>query len=33
VTGEGTYEGQATQPAVTGDPVIGYIDNVINIKK
>jgi hypothetical protein len=31
--GEGTFEGQATPAAVTGDPPIGYIDNVINIKK
>jgi hypothetical protein len=31
--GEGTYEGQSTAAAVTGDPPIGYIDNVINIKK
>jgi hypothetical protein len=31
--GEGTFEGQATQAAVTGDPPIGYIDNVINVKK
>jgi hypothetical protein len=31
--GEGTFEEQATQAAVPGDPVIGYIDIVINIKK
>jgi hypothetical protein len=31
--GDGTYEGQSTQAAVTSDPVIGYIDNVINIKQ
>ena len=31
--GDGTFEGQAVQAAVTGDPPIGYIDNVINIKK
>jgi hypothetical protein len=31
--GEGTWEGISTQAAVANDPAIGYIDNVINIKK
>jgi hypothetical protein len=31
--GEGTWEGISTQAAVASDPAIGYIDNVVNIKK
>ncbi len=32
-TGDGTYEGEGTQPAAPGSEAISYIDNVINIKK
>jgi hypothetical protein len=31
--GEGTWEGISTQGAVANDSAVGYIDNVINIKK
>jgi dissimilatory sulfite reductase (desulfoviridin) alpha/beta subunit len=31
--GDGTWEGVTTQPAVTSDGAIQYVDSVINIKK